>query len=175
MPTDEGKVIKLMRCPIDTNCGDCKMEIAFGQWVYFNPVSDTPLCVECGIKRGWTPKDRINQLIAAIELREDIKVLREEKKFLLSDLVRMKQQIDLHHLGEKDSVLEGQIVKLMTVVDDYIKHVATEPEKEALKKVFNVIRDTQEVQLEVREQVARGLILPRKQRRREAVLPPEEQ
>lgn len=163
----EGGTVKLMRAPIDTNCVDCPKHLPYGVWIYYNPESEDALCIECGIKRGWMPKQRIKQLIKTLELREDIKALKLQRKQLLASLMQLKRQINIHKLGERDLVLEQQIVKLGDKVQDYLRVCGTAEEADALNKVFEVIRDTQEIQKEVREEVANRLFLVNQETERE--------
>ena len=149
------KAVKLMRCPVDTSCGnpECKKDLPFGVWVYYNALESAAICIACAIERGWTPKQRVKQLMKALELREDIKVLRMQKKIEMNALVLLKQTINVHRLGERDLHLERQIVACMDTVQGYMQKIATPEEKEALNRVFEVIRETQELQKEVREHV----------------------
>lgn len=161
MTKDEVKTVKLMRCPIDTHCGDseCGKPLPFGVWVYFNPQSNEAICPECAVKRGWSAKQRVKKLIEGLELREDIKALRKQRKIELDALTLLKEKIDVHRLAERDLELEKQIVELMATVQDYLRHCATPEEKDALNKVFETIRDTQKLQKKVREQVQNQLFL----------------
>lgn len=155
------ETVKLIRSPIDTNCDDseCRKDIPFGAWCYYDPQSGTAICIECAVKRGWSPKDRVMQLIKALELREDVKALREQRKIELDALMLLKEKIDLHRLGERDLDLERQIITLTDTVQDYLRQCGTPEEKKALDKVFEVIRETQELQKEVREYVQNRLFL----------------
>jgi len=170
IPGDEGKAVKLMRLPIDTHCADkeCEKTLPFGAWAYYNPEEMQAICIECGVKRGWSPKDRVNQLITRLELQEDIKTLRQQRKIEMDALYLLREKIDLHRLGERDVDLEQQIVDLMNLVKDYLQHCGSAPEKEALQKVFDAIRETQELQREVREQVENRLfLLDRREKKKE--------
>jgi len=174
MPSAEEGVVKLMRSPIDTHCGDCKKEIAFGIWVYYQTDSGDAVCVECGVKKGWTSKQRVNQIVTALELKEDIKALRKQSKIEADGLVMLKDKIDLYRLGERDPELEQQITKLISVVEDYLRQCASVPEKEGLSNVFKAIEECQELQKEIREQVERRLFLDRnivKKKKAQAAIP----
>ena len=164
------EAVQLMRSPIDTNCAnaDCKVRLPFGAWVYYVPDTGEALCIECSEKRGWLSKQRVKQLIVAMQLREDIKALRQEVKVELDGLALLRQRVDLHRLGERDVQLEEQIVKLMATVDDYLKHCGLGDEKEALKKVFDVVREAQELQKQIREHLHdRFFVLDRKEKKRQ--------
>lgn len=158
------ETVKLMRCPIDTQCGnhECKKDIPFGAWAYYDPRSGEAICPECAVKRGWTPKERVKQLIKALELREDVKALKEQRKIEADALILLKKQINLHRLGESDLELEKQIIALMNTVDSYLKQCGTPKEKEALDKVFDVIQETQELQKEVRTRIQNRLFVLKK-------------
>lgn len=165
-----GKIepITLMRSPIDTNCADpgCKKPLPFGIWVYFVPENNQAICVECGVKRGWTPKRRIKNLIKELELKEDIKVLKHQRKREIEEMMRLEQRIKIFNLGENDLILEAQIVALMNTVKDYLgKSLATPDEKEGLKKVFETIRSAQDLQKKIREEVDEHLWLLEKKER----------
>lgn len=157
-----GEAVKLIRVPIDTNCGDCKKELSFGSWAYYSSVEMVAVCPECGVKRGWTPKDRVNQLIALLELREDVKALKQQRKIETDALFLLKQKIELHRLGERDLELEQQIVKLNNLVQDYLRSCGNADEKAALQKIFDAIRENQDIQREVREQIDRFLFRKRR-------------
>jgi len=164
MSDEELGTVKLMRCPIDTQCGSCKEPLPFGAWAYYDSRSGEGICPECAVKRGWSPKERVKQLIKALELQEDIKALKEQRKIEIDALILLKKQIDLHRLGERDLELETKIIELMNTVDGYLKQCGTPKEKEALGKVFDVIRETQELQKEVRDRVQNRLfVLERKE------------
>ncbi len=115
MPGDEGKAVKLMRLPIDAQCADkeCGKALPFGTWAYYNPEEMRAICPECGVKRGWSPKDRINQLITRLELQEDIKALRQQRKIEMDALYLLREKIDLHRFAERDAELEQEIISLM--------------------------------------------------------------
>jgi len=157
--SEEVGTVKLMRCPIDTQCGSCREPLPFGAWAYYDPRSGEAVCPECAVKRGWTPKERIKQLIKTLEIREDLKVLKEQVKIETDALMLLRRQIDLHRLGERDLELETKIIEIMNTVDSYLKQCGTPKEKEALDKVFDVIRETQELQKEVREHVQNRLFM----------------
>jgi len=159
MPSAEEGVIKLMRSPIDTHCGDCEKELPFGIWVYYQTDSGDAVCVECGVKKGWTSKQRVNQIVTALELKEDIKALRKQSKIEADGLVMLKDKIDLYRLGERDPELEQQITKLISVVEDYLRQCASVPEKEGLSKVFKSIEECQGLQKEIRDQIESRLFL----------------
>lgn len=163
---DEGAV-KLIRCPLDTACADpeCKTVLAFGVWIYFNEENQEAICVECGVKRGWTPKQRVQQIIKHLELKEDVKALQKQRKVLADAVLLMQEKVELHRFGEKDAELETQIIKLMTTVEDYLHHCGTVSEKEGLPRVFEVIRETQELQHEVRERIQNRMFLIEKKER----------
>ncbi len=158
------EAIKLVRCPVDAQCAspECKRPLPFGTWVYFNPVSEEAICPECAVKRGWSSKQRVMQLITALELREDIKTLKVERKIAADALFLVKKTLDLHRLGERDLELEQQIMKLMNTVRDYLQHCASEPEKDGLQKISSAIQECQELQREVREAVHNRLFLVEK-------------
>ena len=155
---DEG-IVKLIRCPMDTECTDCKKTIDFGVWAYFNEENQQTICVECGVKRGWTPKQRIQQIIKHLEMKEDIKALQKQRKILADTILLLQEKVEVHRFGEKDAELETQIIKLMAIVEDYLHHCGTISEKDGLQKVFEVIRETQELQHEVRERIQNRMFM----------------
>ena len=113
--------IKLMRSPINTNCESCKEQILFGVYAYFDSETNSAMCIECGVKRGWTDKSRVKQIVSLLELREDVRSLKGEKKEVAESLQRMKQQFNLFKLGEHDLELEKEIIKLMDMAKEYCK------------------------------------------------------
>lgn len=178
IPSAEEGIVKLMRSPIDTHCGDCEKELPFGIWVYYNTDSGDAVCVECGVKKGWTSKQRVTQIVTALELREDIKALRKQSKAEADALVMLQDKIDLYRLGERDPDLEQEIMKLMRVVEDYLKQCGSVNEKEGLAQVFDAIKDCQALQKEIREQIeSRWVMMDRraaKKKKAQAAIPPAE-
>lgn len=161
--SEKTESVKLMRSPIDTNCGDCKRSLPFGVWVYYNPQSTSAICPECAVKRGWSPKHRVKQLIKNLELREDVKGLQMERKLLLDALMQLKRRIDIHELGARDLDIEKNIIKLMDTVRDYLKQCGTPKEKEAFDKIYDTIRENQELQRKIRDELHNRLFMIRKE------------
>jgi hypothetical protein len=170
--------IRLVRVPINTHCVDpnCKKSLSFGSWAYYYADSEEAVCPECGVKRGWSSKERVNQIIKELELREDIKALKKQRKIETDALYLVREKIDLHRLGERDLELEKQILKLTSTVEDYLRKCATSEEKEILQNVLRVIRETQDLQKEVREQVQSRLFLLERtefRRKKKGLIPSE--
>lgn len=173
---DEGKAVKLMRSPNSTYCAnpECKRELPFGAWIYFSEETGDALCLSCGVNRGWTSKDRVTLIIGKLELKEDIKALKQEKQVYANTILMLKQQIDIYRLGERDIQLGVEISKLMKTVEDYLKNCGTTPEKEGFKKVFDAILECKDLQKEIREQIeSRLLPLPKKAKRKSEYQIPE--
>lgn len=93
--------IKLVRVPIDTHCADpsCKRTLPFGSWAYYHADSEIAVCPDCGVKRGWSSKERANEIIKKMELQEDIKALKKQRKIEADALFLLREKIDLHRLG----------------------------------------------------------------------------
>jgi hypothetical protein len=165
MPDSE---IKLTRVPINTKCADadCGKPLPFGTWAHWHADSKQAICIECGAKRGWTDKDRANNIIKKLELQEDIKALRKQQKVEADALYLLREQVDLHRLGERSLDLEKQIVALMSKVNSYLSKVATAEEKAALKQVYEEIKGTQELQGEIWEQLESRLFLLEREERK---------
>lgn len=171
--SEKEQKIKLMRAPIDLNCAnpECKKSLAFGTWVYYNSQTQEAICPECAVKRGWTPKRRAKQLIKGLELLADLKALKREVKIEAAKLMRLKQEIDIHALGKRDTDLEKQAFTLTNLAQDYLRHCGTEKETEMFNNVNAAIRKNQELQLEIREELGNRLFIitaeeKRKQKRR---------
>lgn len=160
-----GKV-QLMRCPIDTICGDCQKALVFGVWVYYNSETGDAICPECGVKRGWTSKQRVKQLIKALELKTDITALRRQRKIESTKLMMLKEQINMHKLGVRDLDIEKGIIELMDTVQDYLRQCGTEKEAEAFNQMFDVMRQNQELQKEVREEISTWMFLLGKEKKK---------
>jgi len=160
-----GKV-QLMRCPIDTVCGDCQKSLFFGVWVYYNADTGDAICPECGVKRGWTSKQRVKQLIKALELKTDIVALRRQRKIESTKLMILKQQINMHKLGERDLDIEKGIIELMDTVQDYLHHCGTEKEADAFNQMLNAMRQNQELQKEIREEINNWMFLIGKEKKK---------
>lgn len=153
--------IKLVRVPIDAHCADsgCKRLLPFGSWAYYHAESEVAICPDCGAKRGWSSKERVNEIIKKMELQEDIKALKKQRKIEADGLFLLREKIDLHRLGERDLELEKQIVETTMLVQDYLRNCAGSEEKEALQKVRDVVQETQDLQKEVRNHVQSRLFL----------------
>jgi hypothetical protein len=160
--------VKLVRLPLSTKCAgpECGKPLPFGAWAHYHPDTQQAICIECGVKRGWTDKDRANNIIKKLELQEDIKALRERKKIEANALYLLKEQIDLHRLGERDLDLEKQILELQSRANEYLQKIATSEEKTTFKQFKNTIEEAQKLQKEIREQVeSRYFLLERKERK----------
>lgn len=160
------EAVKLIRSPIDTNCVHCPSKIPFGIWVYYEPTTGNAVCIECATTKGWMSKERVNQLIKKLELQEDIKALRKQRKIDTDELLLVRREIDLSEVARKDRELEGQIVKLMQHVEEYLKSCGEKEERKILKDVFDEIRKTRNLQKEVRELVKDRLFLLEKRKRK---------
>ncbi len=166
-PGESGEVIRLMRSPIETNCGDCKVEIKFGTWCYYEPSNGNAVCIDCGTKKGWQPKNRVNLIVEKLELQEDVKALTKQRKIEMEALLCIRKELDLREIGKRDLDLEGQIIKLMGTAEEYLKSgVASKDEDKALKTVFEEIKHAQELQREIRETVHNRLFLLEKRKRK---------
>jgi hypothetical protein len=149
-----------MRSPKETVCcnRECGAAIHFGAYAYVNSDTKEALCLECGVKRGLSSKDRAKQIVAYLELREEIKALKDEKKVQGDALVLLKQQVDLFRLGERDLDLEKQIMSLSNLAKDYLRsNLASDEEKVALQQLLDAVEDARELQREIRDQVERRL------------------
>jgi len=163
------EVIKLIRSPIDTNCCHCPSKIPFGVWAYYNASTGDAICIDCATKKGWTPKDRVNQIIQKLELQEDIKALRKQRKIESEALLLIQREVDVYQVAEEDRKISGQIVRLLAAVEEYIKSIGSGEEKEAFQKVFEETRNCQELQKEVRALVKDRLLLFNKRRRKQPI------
>ena len=160
------EAVKLIRSPIDTNCVDCSAKVPFGIWVYYEPASGNAVCIECGTKKGWMPKDRANQLIQKLELQEDIKALRKQRKIETEALLLVRREIDLGEVVKKDHELEGEIVTLMRRVEDYLRASGDKEEEKKLKAVFDEIEKARKLQRAIRALTKdRLLFLERRKRK----------
>ncbi len=161
-----GEKIDLVRVPVDVECTDCGKKLPFASWAYFNADSEQAICVECAAQRGWASKDRVKDLIAKLELQEDIKALKKERSVWANALLLLKEQTDLHRLGERIIELEMQATRLMGRVQNYMEKVATAEEKAVLKQVIEELREVTELQKEIRDHLeSRLFLLERKERK----------
>lgn len=166
-PGESGEVIRLMRCPIETNCGDCKTPVNFGSWCYYEPSSGNAVCIDCGTKRGWQPKNRVNLIVEKLELQEDVKALTKQRKIEMEALLCIRKELDLREIGKRDLDLEGKIITLMGTVEEYLKQgIASKDEEKTLKAVFEEIKHAQDLQKEIRETVHNRLFLLEKRKRK---------
>ena len=168
--------IKLMRIPINTNCADpkCNKHINMGAYAYFLPETNDTICIECGTKRCWTSKQRANLIVQELEIREDLKALKKQRKIDSEDLLHLKEQIDLYKLELREFAIEKQAIKLITLIDDYLKNVGSPAEKALFDKAVKTIEECRDLQKEVKEQVdARLFMLDRTAllRKRKALIP----
>lgn len=153
--------VKLVRVPIDTHCADpdCKRSLPFGSWAYYHADSEMAICPDCAVKRGWSSKERANEIIKKLELQEDIKALKKQRKVEVDALFLLREKIDLHRLGERDLELEKQIVEMTSLVQEYLRKCAGPEEKGLLQKVRDTIQGAQELQKEIRDHVQSRLFL----------------
>lgn len=160
------EVIKLMRSPIDTNCLDCRISLAFGIWIYYNAETGDAICIKCGSKRGWSSKQRVKNLIKKLELQEDIRTLRSQRKLELEKLLVQRREISIIDLAARDVEIEQQILDLMDSAKDYLSHVGSPEERSALEGLFKEIRKNQELQKEIREIIhTREFFIERKKKK----------
>jgi hypothetical protein len=163
--------IKLLRVPVgNVKCEDCKRDLPFGAWAHYQADSKKAICIECGVKRGWSDKDRAVNIIKKRELQEDIKALRKRQKIEADALYLLREQVDLHRFGERYLDLERQIHALMDTVQSFVDKVATPQEKDALQKVYKAVGDTQALQKVIQEELeSRLFLLERSERRKKYV------
>ena len=167
-----GSEIKLARVPINTFCADekCGKPLPFGTWVHWHADSKKAICIECGTKRGWTDKDRANNIVKKLELREDIKALRKRQTVEADALFLLREQVDLHRLGERYLDLERQIIAVLSKVQSFLEKVATAEERKALQSVVDEVHVMQELQKEIQEQLeSRLFLLERAERKKKPV------
>jgi hypothetical protein len=152
--------VKLMRSPKETECcnHECNAPISFGAYAYVNSDTEEALCLECGVKRGLSSKDRAKQVVEYLELRELIKALKDEAKVQGNGLVLLKEQVDIYRLGERDLDLEKSVLALAKMAEDFMRQsIGTSEETEALRKLLESIAEDQELRAEIRAQVERRL------------------
>ncbi len=167
-----GEKVDLVRVPIDVACTDCGKKLPFGAWAYFNADSEQAICVECAARRGWASKDRVKDIIIKLELQEDIKALKKERQVWANALHLLKEQTDLHRLGERIIDLEKQATNLMGKVQSYFQKCAGPEEKKILQQVCEELREVSELQKEIREHLeSRLFLLERKERKQKRKAP----
>ncbi len=78
---------------------------------------------------------------------------------------------DRHHTDVVDQAAEpqdqqlgGDITRLMKTVEDYLKACGSAPEKEGLKKVFDAILESKDLQKEIREIIESHFLHHRKRK-----------
>lgn len=168
--------VKLVRIPVDGSCEDCKKALPFGSWAFYHADSEKAICPDCGVRRGWSSKERADAIIEKLELQEDIKALKKQRKVEADALLLLREEIDLHRLGERDLELEGQIVNITALIQDYLRKCATPEEKELFQSLLSALRETQDLQKEVRNHVQSRLFLlerTEQKRRKKGLLPME--
>jgi hypothetical protein len=163
--------VKYKQLPLDLRCDDCGKELAWGTWAYFQAEMNRAICPGCGVKRGWSDKDRAKNLVAKRELQEDIKALRKRQKFEADSLQRLQQEIDLHSFGKRYMVLDQRLHETIDTVQSFIAKVATAEEKQALMQVFRVVAETQQLQKVIQEEVENRLFLLERSKNRKKFVP----
>jgi hypothetical protein len=159
--------VKLQRMPVSTNCSDCGCKLPFGVYAWWIVDQEQAICIEDGVKRGWSDKARARTLVKILEEKQDLKALHEEIKVATEHLSLVKKEIDLFTLGKNDEVLEQKNLALIELVNDYIRHGANENEKKALGDMLNEIEENKKLQHEIREQVqSRWFILSQVKKRK---------
>lgn len=131
--------VKLLRSPIDTNCNDCDIRIPFGVFCYFNEENGTAVCIDCGVEHGWADKERVKRLIKKKEIQLDIKSLRRVREMEARSLANIKQKVKVFTLAEKHVALEQDYLNLRKEVEAYLHQCGTPKEKEAFKKLFELV------------------------------------
>jgi len=148
--------IQLMRSPKETKCcnRDCGAVISFGAYAYVNSDTKEALCLECGVKRGLSSKDRAKQIVAYLELREVSKALKDETKVQADALVMLKQQVDLFRLGERNLDLEKAVLSLKDVAEKFLREsIGSAAEKEAVRKLLAAVDEDLELRKQIQDQV----------------------
>jgi len=170
--------LKLIRLPIDTTCEDCDKKLPFGAWGYYHEQTQTAICPDCGTERGWSSKERVNGIIKKLELQEDIKALKKQRKVEADALYLLREQIDLHRLGERDLEVEQKIVEMTNLIQDYLRSFGSPEEKKLFQQVQESVRNSQDLQKEIRSAVQSRLFLLERfeqERKKKKMLPMEVQ
>ena len=153
------EIIKLMRSPVDTECLDCGESVDFGVYTHFNGETGEAICIECGVKRGWTDKARVKQLIKKLELQTDIKALVGFRTIELRTLNQLKTKIQIYKLAEKHHDLEQKVLVVLETVTAYLKQCGDAQEKEFFEKMFDALHDVQDLQNVVQREVENRLYM----------------
>lgn len=164
---------RMMRCPIDTHCSEegCKKEIRFGAWCYYHPHEGT-LCPECGVKRGWTGKDRIRRVIEYYELKYDLQEIKREIKEDMEQLADIKTRVNIYELGQRNKDLEEIQKEMGKLALDFMrKAYATPEEKELVKRILKQDEDIEQLKKQIKEEVAARFkfFQKKKKRKKEAI------
>jgi hypothetical protein len=162
--------IKLDRVTFDTECLDCGKPLPFGTYAHFHAESGQSICIECGVKRGWTDKARATSTVRLLELKEDIKALRKRYKIEAEGLYLLEEKVDLHLVAENYIELERQITATISKLESYLNSVATPEEKTILKSLEKEIHGLQDLALEIKKEFeSRLFLLDRAERQRKMV------
>ena len=162
--------IKLERVTDDVACLDCNKPLPYGTYAHFHADSGQAICIECGVKRGWTDKARASTTVKMLELKEDIKALRKRYKIEAEGLYLLEEKVDLHQLAENYRELEKQITNTISKLESYLNAVATPEEKVILQSLEREIHGLQDLALEISNEFkARLFLLDKAERTRKIV------
>ena len=150
--------IKLDRITFDGKCLDCGKPLPFGTYAHCHE-SGNVICVECGIKRGWTDKARALATVKLMELKEDIKALRKRHKIEAEGLHLLEQKVDLHQVTQNYKAIELQVTTTISKLESYLNSVATDQEKAILQSLEMEIPQLQDLLLEIKKEFDTRLFL----------------
>jgi hypothetical protein len=162
--------IKLDRVTLDLDCLDCGKLLPFGTYAYFHADSGKTICVECGVKRGWTDKARATSSVKLLELKADIVACRKRFKIESEGLYLLEEKVDLHQLAESYIELEKRILGAVDKLESYLNAVATPEEKVILQSLEKEVQGLQDLALEISNEFkARLFLLDKAERQRKMV------
>jgi hypothetical protein len=144
------KPIKFERVTFNTKCLDCGKDLPFGYYAHFHADSGCAICVDCGVKRGWSDKAIAQNSAKLQELKADLAALRKRVKVESQGLFLIEEKVGLHQIGEGYNELEKQIEGALAKLQSYLFAVATPQEKALLQELEGEIRRLQDLAREIK-------------------------
>lgn len=145
--------IKFERVTDDTVCLDCGKSLPYGTWAHFHADSGRAICIECGVKRGWSDKSIASLSVKSLELRKELAALRRRIRVESDGLGLIEEKVALCQIGEGYKELEVQITATMAKLESYFGAVATPEERVVLQGLERSIHELQDLALSIKQEI----------------------
>ncbi|MCW4024955.1 MAG: hypothetical protein NWF01_07975 [Candidatus Bathyarchaeota archaeon] len=158
--------IKWERIPDDLECRDCKKKLPFGSWAHYHADTNSAICDECGVNRGWTDKNVASTNVKALELKKLLAALRKRVKVESEGLSLVQQQVVLHEIGAKYGELEKQIMVAMSRLERYLTaDLGTPEDKTTMRELEAAVYRLQDLACSIQREISTRLFWLDKRKR----------